>query len=75
MKTLITLGWGGLLVLLGVGLLAWLGYNFLIEMQPAAEGRNPIPPTVFAVAMIGIGITRIRRRLRTADEAETEAGA
>ncbi len=75
MKRLLTLGWGGLLVLIGVGLLGWIGYNLLVEMQPEAEGRSPVKPAVFAVVLIGIGITRIRSRLKTANAAATGEGA
>jgi hypothetical protein len=46
---------GFVLILLGVGLLGWLGYNFFIEMQPVAEGRSPIPPLIFSAALIGVG--------------------
>lgn len=64
MRRLFGLGWGLLLVLFGTGLLAWIGYNFLIEMQPEAEGRSPVAPLIFAVSILLIGISRIRKGLR-----------
>jgi hypothetical protein len=68
MRRILTFGWGGLLVLIGVGLLSWVGYNLLVEMQPAAEGRSPIKPALFAVVMIGVGVARIRSQLREPKE-------
>ena len=47
---------GVLAFLIGVTILAWIGYNYLIEMQPAAEGRNPIPALLFSAAAIFVGI-------------------
>jgi hypothetical protein len=46
----------------GIGLLGWVGYNFLIEMQPEAERRNPIAPVLFSIALIYTGIKTVLRR-------------
>ncbi len=63
MKTILILGWGGLLVVMGLGLLGWITYNLLVEMQPSAEGRSPVGPLIFAVSMIAVGTVRIIHRL------------
>ena len=65
MKTILKFGWGALLVLLGGGLLAWIGYNTFVEMQPQAEGRSPIIPSLFGGAMLISGILRIRSAFRS----------
>ena len=50
---------GVLACLLGALILGWIGYNYLIEMQPEAEGRNPIPALLFSAAAIFVGIKMI----------------
>ena len=47
---------GVLVFLIGAAILAWIGYNYLIEMQPEAEGRNPLPALLFSGAAIFVGI-------------------
>ena len=56
--------WGGVLILLGATLLGWISFNYLVEMQPSAEGKNPIIPTVLGVAFLVTGIWRLRRPRR-----------
>lgn len=51
---------GLLFVLLGLGLLGWIGYNVLIEMQPAAEGRNPLIPFALGLVLVIYGLLRMR---------------
>ena len=46
---------GLLIAAAGVVLLAWIGYNLFVEMQPEARGRNPVGPAVFALVLIGVG--------------------
>ncbi len=67
MRTIISFGWGTLLIVLGVGLLVWIGYNLFVEMQPAAEGRSPVVPTLFALALVAAGVFRLRTQLRGTD--------
>lgn len=59
---ILSAGWAWLLILIGTGLLAWIGYNVFVEMQPAAEGRNPLVPAVFGAVLVVTGIVRLRRR-------------
>ena len=54
--------WGAILIACGTSLLGWIAYNHLIEMQPEAEGRSPIIPVMFGIAMIGLGVFRLRRK-------------
>ena len=51
---------GVLILLIGSAILLWVGYNFFIEMQPEAQGRNPLPPIGLSGAMIYVGIMWIR---------------
>lgn len=44
------LGLGALL--LGSAIIVWIGYNFLVAMQPEAKGRSPVLPTLAALVMI-----------------------
>ena len=46
---------GVLLILLGLSLAGWIFYNTFIEMQPAAEGRSPLPALVFVVGLLYLG--------------------
>ena len=43
------------MILLGLGLLGWIGYNLLLEMQPEAKGRNPIVPIIISIGLIIVG--------------------
>ncbi len=56
---------GILCTLLSTGLLAWIAYNLFIETLPAAEGRSPIPALIFSALLLYVGITRLRKALRT----------
>jgi hypothetical protein len=47
------------LVLAGIGLLAWIGYNLFVERLPETEGRSPWIPLVFGCALVGVGVARI----------------
>ncbi|GMV81612.1 MAG: hypothetical protein AMXMBFR7_27960 [Planctomycetota bacterium] len=51
---------GGLMLLLGVFQLGWIGYNFLIELQPEARGRNPIIPILFGIGLLYVGFTWVK---------------
>lgn len=51
--------WGTLSLLLGLTLLGWICYNYFIEMQPSAEGRNPLVPVLFSGALIFVGVKRL----------------
>ena len=61
MGDLFKYSWSGLVIVFGIGLLGWIGYNHLIEMQPEAQGQDPLIPLVFAIGMIATGVWRIRR--------------
>ena len=51
---------GVFVLLLGLVLLCWVGYNLLVEMQPAARGRNPLPAILFSLAFLYVGQKWIR---------------
>ena len=51
---------GGIMLFLGVVLLGWIGYNLFIEMQPQAQGRSPIGPSLFALTLTGVGFQWVR---------------
>ncbi len=51
---------GVLVILVGALILGWIGYNYLIEMQPEAQGRNPLPALLFSAAAIFVGIKMFR---------------
>lgn len=46
---------GVLVISIGASILVWIGYNYLIEMQPEFKGRNPIGPLLFSCAAIFVG--------------------
>ena len=56
---------GILCLLLGLSLGCWIAYNLLVEMQPSAEGRNPLPAVVLTALFLYVGVTRIRRGMRS----------
>lgn len=43
------------ILVIGIGLLSWVAYNYLVEMQTQARGRNPLPALVFSAAAIFVG--------------------
>lgn len=51
---------GGLVLLMGVALLSWIVFNFLIQMQPEAKELNPIPAIVVGATFIFIGTKWLR---------------
>ncbi len=58
----LVLGWLCALLLFSMdaGLLLWIGYNFLVEMQPEAQRRKPRPALLLALAMLVAAVYRIR---------------
>ena len=46
---------GIFILLVGLTLLGWIGYNLLIEMQPAAEGQNPAGPLLIGFGSVYVG--------------------
>jgi hypothetical protein len=66
---LLKYAWSGIVIAFGVGLLAWIGYNLFVEMQPPAEGRNPLIPALFGIGMIATGVWRIRHLSHAASTA------
>jgi len=51
---------GGLVLLMGLGLASWIGYNLLIQRLPAAQGRSPVMPILVSAAFIYVGIKWMR---------------
>ena len=51
---------GAFMLLLALVLLGWIGYNFLVEMQPEAQGRSPLSPLLFSAALIYVGVKWLR---------------
>lgn len=43
---------GVIALLMGLGLGSWIAYNYLVEMQPAARGRNPAAPILLTVGLL-----------------------
>ncbi|MHB1036641.1 MAG: hypothetical protein ACYC35_18095 [Pirellulales bacterium] len=46
---------GALMILMGIGLGAWIGYNLFVERLPEAQGKSPIPAVIFTVALFTVG--------------------
>jgi hypothetical protein len=46
---------GFFILLIGLAILGWIAYNYLVEMQPSARGRSPLPPLIFSTAAIYVG--------------------
>lgn len=43
----------GFIVLVGgLGLGGWLAYNYLVEMQPEARGKNPVVAGLVAAGLV-----------------------
>ena len=53
--TIIKRIFGGFILLIGLGILGWIAYNYLVEMQPHARGRSPLQALVFSSAAIFVG--------------------
>ena len=51
---------GGIVLLLGIVLVLWIGYNLFVSMQPQARGRNPIPAMLVSAGLISVGIKWVR---------------
>ena len=45
----------------GIILGSWVSYNLLFDIQPAAEGRNPITPLMLTFGLLYVGITRLKK--------------
>jgi len=52
---------GFLGIFMGLGLLGWIGYNYFIEMLPAAEGKNPVVPLIVACVSLYLGVKYLRK--------------
>tara|TARA_R110002126_G_scaffold86474_7_gene208728 strand:- start:7001 stop:7237 length:237 start_codon:yes stop_codon:yes gene_type:complete len=75
MKNNLALVWNVLLIVMGCSLLGWIAFNLFVEMQPEAEGKNPLVPTLVGLLLVGTGGVRIVRRFRSQgvpDEPETD---
>lgn len=46
---------GAIDLFIGILILIWVSYNYLVEMEPAAKGFNPIFPLLFATGAIYFG--------------------
>jgi len=46
---------GFFILLIGLGILGWIAYNHLVEMQPSGRGRSALPALVFSAAAIYVG--------------------
>ena len=53
---------GAFVFLLGVVLLCWLGYNFLVERQPESRAVNPLPAILFTIGFLYVGQKWMRNR-------------
>jgi len=68
MKTAINWIFGLLSLLLGLGVGGWVAYNYLVEMQPEAKGKNPAPALILTAVCLYVGVTRIRQAVRRSRE-------
>jgi len=57
---------GGLMLLLGVALIGWVGFNLFIEMQPEAQEHSAIPPLLVSAGLIFVGQKWIRQKRENA---------
>jgi hypothetical protein len=51
---------GGLMVLMGLALGCWIGYNLLIERQPETRGKSPILAIGFCAGLLLVGVKWVR---------------
>ena len=51
----------GILIIMGACLLGWVGYNYLVEMSPSAEGTNPLGAILWSIMFLLYGLIIIRR--------------
>lgn len=51
---------GVFVLLLGLVLLCWVGYNLLVRVQPAARGVNPLTALLFSFVFLYVGQKWIR---------------
>ena len=51
-------------LVLGLAIAVWIAYNFLVEMQEEAAGRNPLPAVIFSSLLIAWGAYRLAVRKR-----------
>ena len=68
MKRAIDWVFGIVSLLIGLGLGCWIAYNFIVEMQPEAKGKNPLPALGLTVLFIYVGITRLRKAMQKSDQ-------
>jgi len=52
---------GYLGIFIGLVLLSWLGYNYLIEMLPEVADKNPILPLILSFTSIYFGIKYLKK--------------
>jgi hypothetical protein len=46
---------GFFIFLIGLTILGWIAYNYLVEMQPTARGKNPLLALIFSGGAIFVG--------------------
>ncbi len=51
---------GAMIFLMGVGLIAWVGYNLFVEQLPETEGRRPFGPIAMSFAFLYVGFKWMR---------------
>jgi len=52
---------GYLGIAFGVAMLGWIGYNYFIEMLPAAKGKNPIGALALAGLSLYYGVKYLKK--------------
>jgi len=63
---------GSLAVLIGVAIIVWVGYNWLIERQPQFSGSRIFPSLGIAPVTVAVGIYWLRGLRRNRQRAETD---
>ncbi len=53
---------GVFVLVLGLLLAGWIAFNLLVEMQPEAAGRNPLPGIGLSAAFIFVGVRWIQNK-------------
>ena len=51
---------GAFIFTIGLSIASWVAYNLLVELQPEAEGINPIPAILSSGAMMFVGYKYMR---------------
>ena len=60
-RVLLNIICAGLFILMGLSLLALVGYSYLVEVSPDADGKNPLAVIMFAIMFLLYALLIIKR--------------